>query len=140
MIDRYLAEHPDDVMILEVRADGERWRDDYAPREALHALREGRLPGFLQVGVHGHVAAARLWGNNDEIRATYNPNPASDQPAVVYDDHTRSYFVPEAVLPLPDVRRLMIHYALTGTWLDSVSSRLYDHNPYIAAPTRAELG
>lgn len=140
MIDRYLAEHPDDVMILEVKADGERWRDDLAPREALRALRAGRLPGFLQVGVHGDVAAARLWGNNDEIRATYTPSPARDRPPVFYDDHTRSYFLPEAVVPLAEVRQLMIHYAHTGEWLESVSSRLYDEDPYTAVPKRARLG
>jgi len=119
LIDRYLAEHQDSVLILEVKRDSRSWE---AWKQDLNTVE------FMRVGVKGKFGAAEyiragLRCPEPVVRATYNPVPPADQPAVLYDSCVPRYFPPDTVLPLDRVRQLMIDFALRGEWSTAVSWR-----------------
>jgi Immunity protein Imm1 len=122
LVDQYLSDHPAAVMFLEVKRDARSWEDWQSdPREV----------EFLRVGVNGAYAAAEYVsrGPADQpvIRATHNPAPIGTEPAVPYDDHAPRQFPASAVVSIVDVRRLMVGFASTGTWPESVASQSHDH-------------
>lgn len=116
VIDQCIAELDEPVMFLEVKRDDPRswqeWKDDVSAFE------------FMRVGVAGEFAAAEYVRGGfrsgklalDETRATFNLAPAPGQPSVAYDACVPTYFPPETVVALDQVRQLMIDFALTGEW------------------------
>jgi hypothetical protein len=126
MIDNWLAEHPDDVMYLEVKQDDprswrERWDDWDAPRE------------FMRVGVAGEWAAAEyVLGGTEHaapvIHATFNLTPPPDAPHVPYG--YGRFFPVDTVVPLAQVRQLMLDFVLTGEWSHAALWR--DHETMVA--------
>lgn len=128
MIDRYLAEHPNGVMLLELKHDDSRsWREQ---------MRDIDHREYMQVGVAGDHAAAQfvrlgLRHPNPIIHATHNPNPSPDAPRVPYDPDLSWYFPAENVISLAEVCQLMIDFVLTGEWSDAAPWR--DHEHLVAA-------
>jgi hypothetical protein len=128
MIDRYLAEHPDDVMFLEFKRDDScSWRDH---------MRNLDHREYMQVGVARDHAAAQfvrlgLKHPNPVIHATFNANPAPGAPRVPYDRELAWYFPAENVIALTEVRRLMVDFVLTGEW--SHASPWRDRDDLVAA-------
>ncbi|TDQ04405.1 Imm1 family immunity protein [Labedaea rhizosphaerae] len=124
MIDRFLADHPEGVMFVEVKRDDPRswdeWKDDLEDIEYMH------------VGMAGDWAAAQYVRGGfrakldiASVRATHNRTPKTEP--VPYDEVLKWYFPPETVISREQVRRLMIHYATTGEWLDEIPSRNHDY-------------
>lgn len=126
MIDEWLAEHPRGVMYLEVKRDHSRsWRE----RRKAADWR----PEFMRVGVADDWAAAEyVLGGTEHIapiiHATFNAEPTPDAPAVPYG-YDR-FFPPYTVVPLAQVRQLMIDFVLTGQWSHAVPWR--DHETMVA--------
>ncbi|MGH3992291.1 MAG: Imm1 family immunity protein, partial [Pseudonocardiaceae bacterium] len=123
LIDRYLAGHPNDVIILEAKRDSRSW--DAWKRDLDHIE-------FMRVGTAGRCGAAEyvrggLRCAEPVVRATYNPTPLISQPRVPYDSCVRQYFPPDTVISIDQVRRLMLDFALHGEWSSAVPWRLYDH-------------
>jgi len=123
LIDRYLAEHPDGVIILEVKYDDRPW--EVWKRDLDHIE-------FMRVGTRGTFGAAEyvrggLRCADPVIRATHNPAPLSNHPRVPYDSCVPLYFPPDTVIPLDRVHQLMIDFALRGEWSSAVPWRTQDH-------------
>lgn len=123
MIDRYLSEHPNGVMFVEVKRDDlrswEDWKDDLTCVE------------YMQVGVSGDRAAAQysrggLTGHH-VVHATFNPAPFPMAPDVPYDEVLHWTFPPETVISLGEVRQLMIDFVTTGEWAHRELWREHDH-------------
>ncbi|HEX4703247.1 MAG TPA: hypothetical protein VH352_14050 [Pseudonocardiaceae bacterium] len=113
MIDRYLAEHPNDVMFLELKRD-----DSCSWREHMRNLDHRE---YMQVGVAGDYAATQLvrFGlkhPNPIIHATYTLHPPAGTPRVPYDPELSWFFPAENVVSMADVRKLMVDFVLTGEW------------------------
>jgi hypothetical protein len=113
MIDRWLVDH--DLMFFEVN------RDDSHPWEIRVFDRD--VVEFLPVGVAGDRGAAEYVRNDltsadHTIRATFTTEPLPAEPRVPYGDGL--YFPAETVVPLAEVRQLMVHFVLTGEWSPSV--------------------
>ena len=124
MIDSYLAEHPDGSMYVEVKRDDPRswqeWKDDLDDIE------------YLQVGMAGEWAAAQHVRSGFRstleirgVRATFAATPRAEP--VPYDPELKWYFPPETVISREQVRRLMVHYATTGEWLDDIPFRDHEY-------------
>jgi hypothetical protein len=113
MIDRYLAEHPNGVLLVELKHDDSRsWREQ---------MRDIDHREYMQVGVAGEHAAAQfvrlgLKHPGPVVHATYNPQPRTDAPRVPYDPELSWYFPAVNVISLAEVRQLMLDFALTGEW------------------------
>ena len=123
MIDRYLAEHPNGVMFVEVKRDDVRswddWKDDPTYIE------------YMQVGVSGDRAAAqysrgRLIGEH-VVQATFNPSSVQEPSDVPYDEVLHWTFPAETVISLVEVRQLMIDFVTTGQWAHRELWREQDH-------------
>jgi hypothetical protein len=128
MVDRYLAEHRDRVIFLEVK------RDDPRPWDEWKA--DSDLIEFMQVGIASGYAAAQhsragFKCADPIIHATHNPHPPSDAPRVPYDPELSWYFPAENVISLAEVRQLMVDFVLTGEWSDAAPWR--DHEHLVAA-------
>ncbi|HEY3748501.1 MAG TPA: Imm1 family immunity protein [Pseudonocardiaceae bacterium] len=128
MIDRYLAGHPNGVMLLELKHDDSRsWREQ---------MRDIDHREYMQVGVAGDRAAAQfvrlgLRHPNPIVHATHNSHPLPDAPRVPYDPELSWYFPAENVISLAEVRQLMVDFVLTGEWSDAAPWR--DHEHLVAA-------
>ena len=123
LVDRYLVEHPGGVIILELKRDDRSW--DAWKRDLDHIE-------FMRVGIRGAFAAAEyvragLRCAHPVVTATHNPTPAPDHPRVPYDSCVPLLFPLDAVLPLHQVRQLMIDFALRGEWSVDVPWRTHDH-------------
>jgi len=128
MIDRYLAEFPNDVMFVEVKRDDPRswdeWYDDLDHFE------------YMQVGIVGNYAAAQYSRSGFKcadpiVHATYNPHARPEAPRIPYDPELSWYFPAENVVSRADVRQLMIDFVLTGDW--SHASLWRDQEDLVAA-------
>lgn len=121
MIDRWLVDH--DLMFVEVNRDDPRpWEERVYDRDVIE---------FLRVGVAGDRAAAEYVRNDITctdltIRATFNPEPQAGEPAVPYGYGRQ--FPADTVTSLAEVRRLMVHFVVTGEWDDDVPWRDHDHS------------
>ncbi|HEX9338740.1 MAG TPA: Imm1 family immunity protein [Pseudonocardiaceae bacterium] len=128
MVDRYLAEHPNGVMLLELKYDDSRsWREQ---------MRDVDHREYMQVGVADDYAAAQfvrlgLKHPNPVIHATHNPHPLPSAPRVPYDQELSWYFPAENVISQAEVRQLMIDFVLTGEWSHAVPWR--DHENMVHA-------
>lgn len=132
-----LAAHPyrvDRPMPMEIDREG----DDFAKLDRYRGVVDGaavatpELIEFMRVGVMGQLGAAeyatlRLGSGEQTVCATHNPNPPADQPSVLYDDGVPQYFPPTTVVPLADVRSLMIDFALIGHWSEAVCWKDHDN-------------
>ncbi len=112
LVDRYLAEHPNGVIILEVKRDDRPWDEWKRDLDSIE---------FMRVGVNGAVGAAEylragLRCHDPVVRATHNPAPAADLAPVPYDSCVSRLFPPDTVVPIDQVRRLMIDFAVGGEW------------------------
>jgi hypothetical protein len=112
LIDRYLVEHTEGVIILELKRDNRSWD---AWKRDLDDIE------FMRVGVRGAFAAAEYVRagrrcTHPAITVTHNPTPAPDHLRVPYDSCVPLTFPPDTVLPLHQVRQLMIDFALRGEW------------------------
>lgn len=130
MVDEYLANYDrplrGPLMYVEVKRDDPRswdeWKEDVSSIE------------FIRVGIAGDFAAAEYvrGGMKDgklffrPSLVTFNSSPSPDSPRVVYDPELSWFFPPETVIPLEQVRRLMIGFVLTGEWPDEVVGRELD--------------
>jgi hypothetical protein len=128
MIDRYLAEYPNDVMFLEVKRDDARswdeWYDDLDHFE------------YMQVGIVGNYATAQYSRSGFKcadpiVRVTYNPHPRPEAPRIPYDPELSWYFPAENVISRVEVRQLMVDFVLTGDW--SHTSLWRDQDNLVAA-------
>lgn len=123
MVDRYLAEYPDDPMFLEFKRDDSRtWQEH---------MRDLDHREYMQVGAAGDYAAAQLVRlgykhPNPVIHATHNPHPMPDAPRAPYDKVLSWYFPAENVISLTEVRQLMVDFVLTGEWAHSALWRDQD--------------
>jgi hypothetical protein len=107
---------------VEVKRDDPRsWEDHMADPD----YRE-----FLHVGVAGDRAAAEYVRggfkcSDPVIHTTVNDTPLPDEPRVPYGDGR--YFPANTVVPLAQVRQLMINFALRGEWSTGVPKQQHDH-------------
>ncbi|HEX3781873.1 MAG TPA: Imm1 family immunity protein [Pseudonocardiaceae bacterium] len=113
MVDRYLAEHDNEVMYLEIKRDERSWEDWMSNRRPIGFIQ------FMRVGVTGDRAAAEyvynsLTSASHVIHATFNAKPPLAKACVPYG-YDR-YFPPETVISLAEVRQLMIDFVTTGEW------------------------
>ena len=120
MIDRWLVDH--DLMYLEIK------RDD--PRSWFDYLSSARRRVFMRVGVVGDRAAAEYVRGGLEcadpvVCATFNVAPPSDDPQVPYG--YGRHFPSDTVVPLAEVRQLMIDFVTTGEWSHAVPWREHEH-------------
>jgi hypothetical protein len=124
MIDRYLAEHPNGIMFLEVKRDDPRswdeWQDDLDHIE------------FMQVGIAGDYAAAQysrggLRCAEPIVHATHSPHPVPAAPRVPYDSDLSWYFPVENVISLAEVRQLMVDFVVGGEWSHPALWRSHEH-------------
>ncbi|TDP93648.1 Imm1 family immunity protein [Labedaea rhizosphaerae] len=137
LVDHYLGElsaRPrGGVVFLELDRAGDgfvgldRYRHvvDGAPTETPEVIE------YVRVGVLGTLGAAewvRLRVGSDELTvcATDRADSVDDQPRVLYDGGVPYYFPPTTVVPLAQVRRLMVDFATTGQWSDAVPWKPHD--------------
>jgi len=112
LVGRYLAEHPNGVIILEVKRDDRPWDSWKRDLDSIE---------FMRVGVNGAVGAAEylragLRCTDPVVRATHNSAPSADLPRVPYDSCVSRFFPPDTVLPVDQVRQLVIDFAVRGEW------------------------
>jgi len=113
MIDRYLAEYPNDVIFVEVKRDDPRsWDEWYDGIDQIE---------YMQVGIAGDFAAAQYSRGGVKcadpiVYATYNSGPLADAPRISYDPELSWYFPAENVISRIEVRQLMIEFVVTGEW------------------------
>ncbi len=124
LIDRYLADHRNDVIILELKRDDRSWDDWKRDLDHIEFMRVGRAGMF---GAAEYVRGGIQCGE-PVIRATHNPTPSNGQPCVPYDLCVPRYFPVDTVIPIHQVRRLMLDFALQGEWSTAVSWRSHDHH------------
>jgi hypothetical protein len=127
LIDAVLAEGSGPIF-LEVKRDDRPWEAWEADRDSREFLRVGLADGWGAAEyVHGPpVRNGRvvLGGSSSWIvRETVNPASTGEEPGVLSDECVPTFFPPDAVLPLDQIREVMIEFALHGTLANSIPWR-----------------